>query len=220
MARTTRLAAFLSASCLTAAFLALTAAPASAVVPQCLAPSGGRGCVSLTSDFLGSRYALGVNARRAGAGSTFLLSQRIASDAAQDFHQYYEGTVAQLENEDPGLLGSAISAPRLAGDPVYEFGYVNEQAALCIGITTPAAGNGATVALEPCGVSADTLWVIPGNLAGGYSAIINGTSAGALDALTAVAPGRGFRGTAAVAISALNQRIAQASQAWDARHSI
>ena len=86
-------------------------------------------------------------------------------------------------------------------------------------LTTPSAGTGTTLALETCGATAGTLWVIPGHLAGGYSAIINGTSAGALYALTAVAPSRGFRGTAAVTISALNQRIAEASQAWDASPS-
>jgi hypothetical protein len=212
-----RLSALAGASCLTAGLLVLSAAPASAVVPQCLVPSGELGCVSITSALAGSRYALAVNARRPAAGSSFILLRRLADDAAQDYHPSYEGTVGQLEEEAPGLLGSAIGTARLARDPVYEFGYAREAAALCIGI---AAGNGTAIALEPCGVDAGTLWVISGNSASRHVALINGTSGSALYGLTVLGPARGSGGTERVILSVIRQRGTPASQLWTVRPSI
>jgi hypothetical protein len=92
-------------------------------------------------------------------------------------------TVAQLQALSGGTLFAAITANQYANSYVVENEYApfGVNSGLCVGIAaTPFNGEGVT--LQPCGITAKTLWIINSSnpiqtYIHGYTSLINGANA-------------------------------------------
>ena len=132
---------------------ALAAAPASAATTQC-----GSVCASFyplstgTSDVLAVEHASGT---KASTGQAVSIAAASSTNQAEDWYLNDEGTVEDFYQA--GLI-SAGMALHWGNDQVYEIDYYPDATYTgeCLG-TTASNGSG-SVTLQPCGVSASTLW--------------------------------------------------------------
>ena len=153
----------------------LAAGPANAATPSC-----GHRCVNLFSkkfsDVLTTKPPFVIDVFRQGAnlGQPIIMFQASNADPAEDFTLSLEGHVsdfvlAGLVSPAVGLhygggstcvkivAGTCVAAPN---DLAWEFQYSPNgvDSGLCIGIAS-APINNAPVSLQPCGVSAKTVWI-------------------------------------------------------------
>jgi large repetitive protein len=127
--------------------------PASAATPSC-----GPSCLDLYNGLAGSQYILDSLGDGFATGTPIILDPAQNINQGEDFNLNIEGTANDFYQEN--LVGPAIGLnypSDLAGEIQYEpFGV---QTGECVGVPgTPATGT--LVALETCGVSADTVWVL------------------------------------------------------------
>jgi hypothetical protein len=123
-------------------------------------------------------------------GQPIILFRVSSSDPAEDFttddlvnpKTFLPYTVAQLQALSLGTLFSNITANQYANSFVVENEYApfGVNSGLCVGIAaTPFNGEGVT--LQPCGITARTLWIINSSnpiftFIHGYTSLINGAN--------------------------------------------
>ena len=137
----------------------LASGPANAATPSC-----GHRCVNLFSkkfsDVLTTKPGFVLDVLRQGAkvGQPIIMFQSSNSDPAEDFTVSLQGTVSQFVTA--GLASPAL-ALHYGGDAALEIEYSPNgvDSGLCVGIAALTPGNNTKVSLEPCGVSARTVWV-------------------------------------------------------------
>jgi hypothetical protein len=180
---------------------ALSAAPASAATPSC-----GGSCVNIFSYEFGTHHALNyvVDVLRQGekVDQPIILFRTANFDPAEDWSYAFQGTVADflaagLVKEalalHYGCIGDDASIgggnfPNCYGDPAaviddpafeIEYAPFGVDSGLCMGVAATAIQEEG-VTLQPCGVSANTVWVVdifdsPSTLYQGYVPLINGS---------------------------------------------
>jgi hypothetical protein len=136
----------------------MTAGPANAATPSC-----GHRCINLFSkkfsDVLTTKPNFVVDVWRQGVrvGQPIIMFQSSNSDPAEDFTVSLQGRVSDFVTA--GLVSPAL-AIHYANDRAWEFQYSPNgvDSGLCIG-TSSAPITNAGVTLQPCGVSAKTVWI-------------------------------------------------------------
>ena len=136
----------------------LTSGPANAATPSC-----GHRCINLFSkkfsDVLTTKPGFVVDVLRQGArvGQPIIMFQSSNSDPAEDFTVSLQGRVSDFVSA--GLVSAAL-AIHYANDFAWEFQYSPNgvDSGLCVG-TASAPITNAGVTLQPCGVSAKTVWI-------------------------------------------------------------
>ncbi|MGH3220653.1 MAG: RICIN domain-containing protein [Streptosporangiaceae bacterium] len=146
---------------------------ASAATPSC-----GHRCLDLFNREFGTHrspaFVLDVLRQGAKVGQPIILYRTSNSDPAEDFTVSAQGTVGDFYKA--GLVSAALNL-HYSNFEAFEFEYAPNGADsnLCVGVgSTPV--DGTKVALEPCGESAKTLWVVDSydTVFGGYVPLING----------------------------------------------
>ena len=137
----------------------LAAGPANAATPSC-----GHRCINLFSkkfsDVLTTKppFVLDVFRQGANINQPVIMFQASNADPAEDFTVSLQGTVAAFAAA--GLLPSGALTLHYAKDLAWEFQYSPNgvDSGLCVGTaSTPIANT--PVSLQPCGVSAKTVWI-------------------------------------------------------------
>ena len=165
---------------------------ASAATPSC-----GHDCIDIFSRAFGTHqtpnYVLDVLRQGAKVGQPIILFRTSNTDQAEDFVPSIQGTTADFYAA--GLVSAAVALHYgcIAGgnfpncgvnsvdDPAIELEYspFGVDSGLCVGVAaTATAKEGVT--LQPCGVSAKTVWILdindsPATLEHGYIPLINGS---------------------------------------------
>jgi hypothetical protein len=133
---------------------AATTLPAQAATPSC-----GVSCINLYNRVIGHSFILDAQGGGFGvAGQPLILWQRSNSGYAEDFTVSDEGTVKDFAFA--GLM-SPVMLLHYAKDPAFELEYApyGADTGLCMGLAaTPVPGE--QVTLQPCGISAKTVWVL------------------------------------------------------------
>ena len=136
---------------------------ASAATPSC-----GHRCVNLFSkkfsDFLTTKPPFVVDVYRQGAnvGQPIIMFQASNADPAEDFTVALQGHVSDFVTA--GLISPLVAihygTPGVNDDLAYEYQYSPNgvNSGLCIGVAATAINNEG-VTLQPCGVSAKTIWI-------------------------------------------------------------
>jgi len=135
-------------------------------------PSCGGNCVTGYGEEYGASFVLDVLRQGEKVGQPIILFRASNSDPAEDFTYNDQGTVADFYTA--GLVSEALTK-NYATDEAYELEYspYGVDSGLCAGVGS-TAGNGTPVALEPCGVSSKTVWVVDTSPAGGLSGGLSG----------------------------------------------
>jgi hypothetical protein len=130
--------------------------PAMAQTPSC-----GANCITGFSDEFGPQFITDVLRQGEKVGQPVILFRNTNSDPAEDFVYSDQGTVNDFQAA--GMASKAL-ALHYGSLEAYEQEYApyGVDSGLCIGVGT-TAGNGTPVALEPCGVSSKTVWVVDTN---------------------------------------------------------
>ncbi len=120
-------------------------------------------------------YVLDVLGEGATAGQPVVLLAASKYDQREDFAAVSQGTVADFYAA--GYVTLALDK-HYASLSVLEIEYApgGTGSGLCVGVGSTAV-DGTPVVLEPCGVSARTLWVVDSHdsISGGYVPLINGS---------------------------------------------
>jgi hypothetical protein len=163
---------------------ALTAGSASAATPSC-----GRVCINVFSHQFGTHkspnFVVDVLRQGEKVGQPIILFRTANFDPAEDFTVAFQGTVADFFAA--GLVSAAVNLHYGGGAAGFpnDFAFENEYApfgvdsGLCLGVAATAFQNEG-VTLQPCGVSAKTVWIVdtfdsPATLFNGYVPLINGS---------------------------------------------
>jgi hypothetical protein len=139
---------------------ALASGPANAATPSC-----GHRCVNLFSkkfsDVLTTKPGFVLDVYRQGAkvGQPVIMFQSSNSDPAEDFTVSLQGTVNEFASA--GLLSTGALTLHYGDDIAWEVEYSPNgvDSGLCVGISGLTPANNTKVSLQPCGVSARTVWV-------------------------------------------------------------
>jgi hypothetical protein len=164
---------------------ALTAGSASAATPSC-----GSSCIDVFAKQFGTHthpnYVVDVLRQGEKAGQPIILFRTANYDPAEDFTVSFQGTVRDFYTA--GLVSSAVNlhyghgAAGFPNDPAFENEYApfGVDSGLCLGVASTAI-QGEGVTLQPCGVSANTVWILDyvdswsTFIHGGYIPLINGS---------------------------------------------
>jgi hypothetical protein len=144
--------------------------PADAATPSC-----GASCVSGYGQEYGAPFVFDVLRQGEKAGQPVILFRASTADPAEDFTIADEGTVNTFYTTY-GLVSAGL-AKTYGTDTAYELAYApyGVNSGLCVGVGS-TAGDGTPVALEPCGASSKTVWVVDtANASGAYDPLINGS---------------------------------------------
>ena len=160
---------------------AVAVVPAGAATPSC-----GRDCLDLFSREFGTHahpnFILDTLRQGEKVGQPQILFRVSNSDPAEDYTISYQGLVSDFFAA--GLVSAAVNlhygggAVGFPDDFAYEIQYApfGVDSGLCAGVGTTAAAN-VKVALEPCGVSSKTVWIVDSSDStfSGYVPLINGS---------------------------------------------
>jgi hypothetical protein len=134
----------------------LTAGAASAATPSC-----GKNCIDLFSQKFGTHkhpnFVLDVYQTTAKVGQPVILFQASNYDKGQDFTIAFQGTVNDFYKAGLATASLNLHYSKLWAYEI-EYSPNGVDSGLCVGVPTTAA-NGTPVSLQPCGVSAKTVWV-------------------------------------------------------------
>jgi hypothetical protein len=180
---------------------------ASAATPSC-----GRNCIDIFSRAFGTHrtpnFVLDVLRQGAKVGQPIILFRTSNTDPAEDIVPSIQGLTSEFFAA--GLVSSAValhygctaaafgSCTVGVDDPAIELEYApfGVDSGLCVGVArTAIAKEGVT--LQPCGVSAKTVWIIdtndsPATLRGGYVPLINGSDTNFSHPFVLTYPSNGF----------------------------
>ena len=142
-------------------------------------PSCGHNCIDIFSRQFGTHhhpaFVLDVFQQRARTGQPIILWATSNHDPGEDFTISNQGTVADFFKA--GLVSSALNL-HYSKFRAFEFEYAPDGVGsnLCVGVGSTAA-TGTPVALEPCGQSAKTIWVVDSfdTIKGHFVPLINGS---------------------------------------------
>jgi hypothetical protein len=177
-------------------------------------PSAGPNAIDIFSRVFGTHrtpnFVVDVLRQGAKVGQPIILFRTSNTDPAEDFSPSIQGTTADFYAA--GLVSSAVALHYgcIAGtnfpncgvngvdDPAWEFEYspYGVDSGLCIGLAaTATAKEGVT--LQPCGVSAKTVWIeddndSPATAANGYVPLINGSDTNFSHPFVLTYPGNGM----------------------------
>jgi hypothetical protein len=162
--------------------------PAGASTPSC-----GPSCVTGYSQEFGSSFVVDVLRQGQKVGQPLILFRASNSDPAEDFTISDQGTVddfnaAGLVSDELALHYGSLDAYEL------EYSPYGVDSGLCMGVGS-TAGNGTPVALEPCGESGKTVWVVDtldGNTNPNYVPLINGSDTNFSHPYVLHYPGNGY----------------------------
>jgi hypothetical protein len=169
---------------------AIAAGTANAATPSC-----GDNCANLFSREYGHHFSPNfvVDALRQGSntGQPVILFRASSFDPAEDFTAEFNGTTSDFFAA--GMVSPAVALHYgctvgpfetcAAGvdDPAFELEYApyGVESGMCVGVGTVAA-QGTKVALEPCGASSKTVWIVdtadsPATIEDDYVPLINGS---------------------------------------------
>ncbi len=163
----------------TAAVLAIIAGlgaaatqPANAETPSC-----GRLCIELSSVEFGTGYILDVVNNDPAVGTPVTLAPASPTNQGEDF--IYQAGDPVSDYIQAGLISTGMG-PRWGKLYAFEIQYTPYGAPIgtCVGLAKP--GVFATVTLQPCGVSARTLWIYDplGTAATSPLALVSGATSG------------------------------------------
>jgi hypothetical protein len=181
-------------------------------------PSAGPNAIDIFSRAFGTHrtpnFVLDVLRQGAKVGQPIILFRTSNTDPAEDFVPSIQGTTADFFAA--GLVSSAVAlhygcipATQAGGnfpncglngvdDPAIELEYApfGVDSGLCVGVAATAR-QGEGVTLQPCGVSAKTVWIIdandsPATLNRGYVPLINGSDTNFSHPFVLTYPGNGF----------------------------
>jgi hypothetical protein len=138
-----------------AALTAVTAPAARAATPQC-----GSDCAALYNLIYGNSEVIGAadaNGTNAYQGEFAFLMPASSTNQAEDWVLEPEGTVADFFYA--GYVSAGLNL-HYGNDEAYEYDYVPDGvfSGLCLGVPGQAS-NGTVVSLQPCGETAQTLWI-------------------------------------------------------------
>jgi hypothetical protein len=182
---------------------ALTAGTASAATPSC-----GPACVDIFSHQFGTHlepnFVVDVLRQGEKVGQPIILFRTANYDPAEDWTAAFQGTVADFYaaklvsaavalhygciagTNFPDCYGFTVipgtKTPAAVNDPAFEIEYApfGVDSGLCMGVAKTATSDEG-VTLQPCGVSANTVWIVDifdslnTTFAGGYVPLINGS---------------------------------------------
>jgi hypothetical protein len=182
---------------------------ASAATPSC-----GRDCIDIFSRAFGThrtpQFVMDVLRQGAKVGQPIILFRTSNTDPAEDFVPSVQGTTADFYAA--GLVSAAVALhygcipggnfPNCGttgvDDPAIELEYApfGVDSGLCVGVAATAT-QGEGVTLQPCGVSAKTVWIIdandsPATLNRGYVPLINGSDTNFSHPFVLSYPANGF----------------------------
>jgi hypothetical protein len=156
---------------------------ASAATPSC-----GTSCINLFAQLYGPTFIADIQSQSQNVGQPIILAVASVSNSGEDFTANDQGTVADFI--EAGLISAGLSGYNNNQVFEYEYAPFGVDTGLCIGVgATPA--NGTPVALEDCGISAKTTWIVVPSSSTSFS-LINGatnTSFSNPYALTDLKPG-------------------------------
>jgi hypothetical protein len=166
---------------------------ANAATPKC-----GPGCSDLYSRAFGAGSVLDVLKQAARAGQPTALARASRASKGEDFSVDSLGRVQDFFKA--GLLSGGLNA-RYSRLFAYEIDYApnGSFSGLCLGVRT-APDAGTPVVLEPCGVTAKTVWILDPVK----------TSSGNFFALISAATSRNFRHPFALTVLVRGFRLATA----------
>ena len=175
-----------------AASLALVGGVAMAAGPTATAgtPSCGPSCINIFSRQFGTHrspnFVMDVLRQGMKVGQPIILFRTSNADPAQDFTVAFQGLTSDFFAA--GLVSSALNLHYGNGSvaaidqPALEIEYApfGVDSGLCVGLATTAI-SGEGVTLQPCGVSAKTVWIddqtdSPATFVRGYDPLINGST--------------------------------------------
>ncbi len=189
-----------------------------ALTASAATPSAGPNAIDIFSRAFGTHrtpnFVLDVLRQGAKVGQPIILFRTSNTDPAEDFVPSIQGTTADFFAA--GLVSSAVALhygcipanvtggnfPNcgLTGvdDPAIELEYApfGVDSGLCVGVAATAT-QGEGVTLQPCGVSAKTVWIIdtndsPATLRHGYVPLINGSDTNFSHPFVLSYPANGF----------------------------
>lgn len=188
---------------------------ANAATPKC-----GAACSDFYSRAFGTAFVLGVPNRAGHAGQPAILARANRASRGEDFAVDTLGTVHDFYQA--GLLSRGLNA-LYSGLSVYEIDYTpgDSLSGVCLG-TAGLPGAGTPVTLEPCGVTAKTVWIFAPEKTstGTYYALISAATSRNFHhpySLTTLAPGVPLV-TAPLAASTTSSAFAH--QLWNAEHGV
>ena len=177
-------------------------------------PSCGRDCIDIFSRAFGTHrtpnFVMDVLRQGAKVGQPIILFRTSNTDPAEDFVPSVQGTTADFYAA--GLVSAAVALhygcipggnfPNCGvtgvDDPAIELEYspAGVDSGLCVGVAATAT-QGEGVTLQPCGVSAKTVWIIdtndsPATFNRGYVPLINGSDTNFSHPFVLTYPGNGF----------------------------
>ena len=132
-------------------------------------PSCGHRCIDVFSRQFGTHqtpnFVMDVFRQGAKVGQPIILFRNSNSDPAEDFTVSFQGLVSDFFAA--GLVSSAVNlhygggSVRSKDEPAFELEYspFGVDSGLCVGTATTAIQNEG-VTLQPCGVSAKTVWIL------------------------------------------------------------
>jgi hypothetical protein len=159
-------------------------------------PSCGNQCLDLFSREFGTHqqpnYVMDVWRQGAKVGQPVILFRTSNTDPAEDFNTSFQGLTSEFNSA--GLVSNAValhygcagqfgnnSCTKGVDDPAFETEYApyGVDSGLCVGVASTAVQNEG-VSLQPCGVSARTVWILdtndsPSTLDHDYVPLINGS---------------------------------------------
>jgi len=181
---------------------ALTAGAASAATPSC-----GSSCINVFSKQFGTHkspnFVVDVLRQGEKVGQPVILFRTANFDPAEDFTVAFQGTVADFYAAK--LVSAAVAlhygglAAGFPNDPAFENEYApfGVESGLCLGVAQTAF-NDEGVTLQPCGVSANTVWILDFQdswstfIHGGYVPLINGSDTNFSHPFVLTYPNNGF----------------------------
>jgi hypothetical protein len=177
-------------------------------------PSCGHDCIDIFSRAFGTHktpnFVLDVLRQGAKVGQPIILFRTSNTDPAEDFVPSIQGTTSDFYAA--GLVSAAVALHYgcIAGgnfpncgvtgtdDPAIELEYspFGVDSGLCVGVAATAT-QGEGVTLQPCGVSAKTVWIVdvndsPATLDHGYVPLINGSDTNFSHPFVLSYPANGF----------------------------
>ena len=167
---------------------ATTAPPSGSLDPAC-----GTACITLYSPFYGDSEVLGVVGGKPSEGQPIHL-QPISANGAEDWVTAFSGPVSSYYNA--GLVSAAIDGQYRSNTAYeYQFAPFGVDSGYCLGVSG-TAHNGTSVSLQPCGVSAATVWVSDAaDQNGSQVPLINATTTNFTQPLVLTANGGGVNVT-------------------------
>jgi len=185
-----------------------------ALTASAATPSAGPNAIDLFSREFGTHgtpnYVMDVLRQGAKVGQPIILFRTSNSDPAEDFVPSIQGTTSDFYAA--GLVSASVALhygcikgsnfPNcIAGatdDPAIELEYspYGVDSGLCVGVAATAT-QGEGISLQPCGVSAKTVWILdvndsPATIDHGYLPLINGSDTNFSHPFVMSYPSNGF----------------------------